>query len=99
MVFVILVITELSALNQNIPRVDGFTSALALIVSLSSISYCKKQLLIVLLIMSAYVVVRAYFWVGLGYENARFTSYLVISLGFIYFFARQQSARDRKMFQ
>ncbi|CDW86955.1 multi-sensor hybrid histidine kinase [Stylonychia lemnae] len=57
-IFGVLVIMELAVMNQRSPQVDGFTALTALVASLSSISYCKKQLLYCYIICCVYIYSR-----------------------------------------
>lgn len=91
-------IFEISILNQDQPKTDAFTVTTALVATLSFVSYCKKELLLVYILVLAYMNTRSFFWIDGTLNFIRFTSYFNLAFIFIYFFSRESMRRERKLF-
>lgn len=97
-VLVVVLIMEMSVMNQPQPQVDAFTVCLAFVASLSFLNYCKKNLLIIYSLCCIYLGVRTWFWVHTVHAYFRFVSYFWLSFLFIYILSRELMKRERKRF-
>eukprot|EP00347_Sterkiella_histriomuscorum_P016729 403352075 len=85
--------------NSGSVEVDGYIKIPVVMVSAAFVSYDQRATLISYLLITTYAFARTYTWIDDNFRYVRFNTYVVVTLGIVYTFARFSQKLDREKFE